>query len=333
MIAAGLILITYGIILLELLFKDNVIMVRYLHFGYLALFIFSAGLMTVFVARSLVTNNRKKLLWFLPAFLFISVQYLAPFISGTNILPQSTNNKTQDRASTFNFMSFSVNSRNKDYDQVAQLLKDNPSEVICLQEIPYSRYTLFTSAMKRQGLTYHHVYSRKKSLMILSKQAITPNKTMPYLQATVTLNGQAVKIWNIHSPKSLAKKNYQRFYFDKLKEDVKADTTTYKLVCGDFNSTPHNDIVSEFHTQQYGLLQAAYKHSSAPLSYTYPTPKAIISSPIPLLKIDYLWFTPNFNINHYQRLSQYANSDHYPITASVSMTTAFATPTNNQEKL
>ena len=88
---------------------------------------------------------------------------------------------------------------------------DNPADVVCLQEIPYSRYALFTRAMKEKGLNYHHVYSRKKSLMILSTKKITPHKTMPYLQATVELDGQAVKVWNLHSPKSLNKKNYHKY--------------------------------------------------------------------------------------------------------------------------
>jgi len=327
MILTGLIIIAYGIVLLELLFDDSVMLVRYLHFGYLALFIVSVCLFALLTARFLTTKKATKLLWFIPAFIFISFHYLAPFYSkgyskGNSAASNEELSHSINKSNDFKFLSFSVNSRNKDYDSVAQLLKDNPADVVCLQEIPYSRYALFTNVMKKKGLNYHHVYSRKKALMILSTKDITPHKTMPYLQATVELNGQAVKIWNLHSPKSLNKQNYQNFYFDKLKADIKADTSTHKLVCGDFNSTPHNTIVSEFNA----MFQAAYKHSKHPFRFTYPTSKGIIPSPIPLLKIDYLFFTSNFKIKHYQRIAQHANSDHYPIMATASLATTSSAP-------
>lgn len=328
MILTGLIIVAYGIVLLELLFNDSMMLVRYLHFGYLAIFIVSVCLMMLLTVRSFLatlitrtTRKTTKQLWFLPAFIFICFQYLAPFFSeGYSTASDEELGHSLNKSNDFKLLSFSVNSRNKDYDNVTQLLMDNPADVVCLQEVPYSRYTLFTKAMKKKGLNYHHVYSRKKSLMILSTKKITPHKTMPYLQATVELDGQAVKVWNLHSPKSLNKENYQNFYFDKLKADIKADTSTHKLVCGDFNSTPHNTIVSEFNT----MFQAAYKQSTHPFQFTYPTSKGIIPSPIPFLKIDYLFFTSNFKINNYQRIAEHANSDHYPIMATASLATASA---------
>ncbi|MEE9352100.1 MAG: endonuclease/exonuclease/phosphatase family protein [Thiotrichaceae bacterium] len=324
MLSALLIIIVYGIIILELFFDDKLIAVRYLHFSYLALFVTSAILFLY-----LATKKSKKMWWFAPAFLWVSLNYLLPFLSiSENAKPQSTANTTVENEAQFKFLSYSVNSRNKDYHQVAGLLTQHPADIICLQEIPYSRYELFKAQISDAGLNYHHVYSKKRALMILSKHPIIPNKTMPYLEATIELAGNPVKIWNIHSPKSLTKVNYQHYYFDKLYEDVSSDTTPHKLVCGDFNSTPHNNILPLFMT----MLQPAYKKSHNPISLTYPTLKGVIPSPIPLIKIDYLLFSKNFNINNYQRLAQYANSDHYPITATASITTETKTTTINSNK-
>ncbi len=303
MFSVLLIIIVYSIIIMELFFDDRFIAVRYLHFSYLALFLISCLLFIYFTI-----SKSKKLLWFAPAFLFVSLSYLTPFFS-TSILDSHKDTSTKK----LQFLSFSVNSRNIKYEQVSQLLKKNPSDIICLQEIPFSRYEQFKTELGKIGLKYHHVYSKKRALMILSKQPITPIKTIPYLQASVMLQGNLVKIWNIHSPKSLTKMNYQHYYFDKLYEDVSSDKTPHKLVCGDFNSTPHNNILPKFMTK----LQPAYKHSNNPLSLTYPTLKGIVPSPIPLIKIDYLLFSNNFKIDRYQRLAQYANSDHYPISATV----------------
>jgi len=304
-----LIVSIYITIIVESLLDDSYIVVRYLHFSYVALLIFSSLLFLY-----LLLTKSKKLLWLAPGLLFVIVSYLLPFI--TNI---SSNDSLEKLVPTstppIKVISFSVNSRNKDYRQVAQLLSNNPADIICLQEIPFSRYALFMTEMKQAGLNYHHVYSKNKALMILAKDPITPHKTMPFLQASVNLNGHLIKIWNLHAPKSLKKMNYQHFYFDKLYEDVNSDKTEYKLVCGDFNSTPHNNILPLF----MNTLQPAYKQSPNPISLTYPTVKGIVPSPVPLIKIDYLLFSRNFKIDHYQRIAQYANSDHYPISARVSL--------------
>ncbi len=319
MFSALLISIVYAIIIMELFFDDKHIAVRYLHFSYLALFLGSL-LLLIYLAAT----KSKKLFWFTPAFIFVSLSYLLPFISlsSANSQPALHSNTNTPK---LRFLSFSVNSRNKEYNQVAQLIKNNPSDIVCLQEIPYSRYEQFKTQLANAGLKYHHVYSKKRSLMILSKQPITPNKTMPYQQATVKLNNKQVRIWNIHSPKSLTKINYQHYYFDKLYEDISADKTPYKLVCGDFNSTPHNNILPLFMT----ILQPAYQQSINPISLTYPTQKGIVPSPIPLIKIDYLLFTHNFKIDRYQRLAQYANSDHYPISATASFVNKTIANTDN----
>jgi endonuclease/exonuclease/phosphatase family metal-dependent hydrolase len=311
MITTALVAVLYLVILLELLFKDDLIIVRYLHFGYLSIFLLSTFLMLYFLVRSIFSNKKSliKLLILLPAFIFITIKYFTPFFLHHQPLTEATNN-----SSSFTFLSFSVNHRNKKYEEVTQLLKQNPADIICLQEIPYSRYQLFWSSMKTAGVNqYQHVYSRKKSLMILSKQAITPNKTMPYLQATTKLDGHILKIWNLHSPKSLKKKNYQDFYFTKLLQDIVADSSKYQLVCGDFNSTPHNDIV--INLEEAAQLQAAYRYSKETINFSYPTVNGIIPSPLPLIKIDYLLFTSSFNIKDYQRIKEYAYSDHYPIKA------------------
>ena len=307
MFSAFLIISIYTVILLELIFDDSFIAVRYLHFSYVVLLI-----TTCLVFLYLLLTKSKRILWFIPALLFVITSYLLPFISSPssqqplNIEPTTTSIKT---------LSFSVNSRNKDYEKVTQLLRDNPADIICLQEIPFNRYALFLQHMKKARLDYQHVYSKNKALMILAKHPIIPHKTIPFLQASVVINGTTLKVWNLHAPKSLTKMNYQHFYFDKVYDDVHADNTNHKLVCGDFNSTPHNNILPLF----MNILQPAYKQAANPISLTYPTTEGIIPSPIPLIKIDYLLFSHHFKIDDYQRIAQYAHSDHYPIAARVSL--------------
>ena len=121
MILTGLIIVAYGIILLELLFNDSMMLVRYLHFGYLAIFIVSVCLMMLLAVRSFLatlitrtTRKTTKQLWFLPAFIFISFQYLAPFFSEGYSQGYSAANDEElghsvNKPNDFKLLSFSVN--------------------------------------------------------------------------------------------------------------------------------------------------------------------------------------------------------------------------------
>lgn len=315
MLTRWLIVLVYLIVLLELLLDDRLLGIRYLHFAYLAFYLTTTALFVY-----LVIHQQQKGLWFLPAFLWVSFHYLQPFISSK---------LAADKQDTYDvpvsILSFSVNSRNRQYQQVAHLLKQYPADIVCLQEIPFSRYHLFIEQLQAAKLNYQHIYSKKKSLMILSPHPITPKKTIPFLQATIDIGNNKIRVWNIHSPKSLTRKHFQRFYFEKLKQDIESDKSPLKLLCGDFNSTPHNDILPMFS----GILQRAHLYKTQPIAFTYPTPEADhIPSPIPLLKIDYILLNKPFHIDRYARLAQYAHSDHYPVMAHATIRSALPTPVN-----
>lgn len=303
-----LLIIIYLTICLEWILNDEFIVIRYLHFSYLFFFLSICCL-----AIYLVLSNPKKLLWLTPALTFVSINFFSP------LLPTPTPPEGKEQLSTtreaLKLLSFSINSQNTQYDQVGKLLLNNPSSLICLQEIPYSRYKHLLKIIDHQLPNYHHVYSKKKSLMILSKTPIKRLKTAPYLKATTNIGQKKVTLWNLHSPKSLHIKQYQSDYFHKLQEDIKEDNTPYKIICGDFNSTPHNDIIQRLKHN----FNAAYQQTFWPPSYTYPTPKSFIASPLPFIKIDFFLLSKNINVLQYQHLKNNANSDHYPIKTTVTL--------------
>ena len=317
MFVPQLIIIIYGLILLELLFDDSFIIVRYLHFSYLGLLIISASLFFSFLF-----TKSNKILIIAPAFVFISFSYFHPLgvittTPSTQMESELTQTSSETDTQSYRFLSFSIDWENKEYQQVVNLLKKNTSDIICLQEVTWSRYELLKKLLIASGQIYYDVYSPKPSLMILSKQPISLDKKIPFIQASTFLGTQPLKIWNIHSPKSLTGMNYQNIYFDQLYEAMQSEQNQHKLLCGDFNSTPQNNILPHFET----MLKPAYKASQNPvnLSFTYPTPKGVISAPFPFIKIDYLLFGKTFRIDSYRRIAQYANSDHYPVSATASL--------------
>lgn len=297
----------YLLIALELFLGDKFILVRYLHFAYLPYF-----LMVALFFMGLLLVNRQKILWFLPAFAFIFYTFLSPLAG--SLFP-SAKASTSSSGSAFKLMSYSINSRNHKYQEVAQLIKDNPADLICLQEIPFNQYQNFVDAMEKEKLGYQHIYSKISASMLLSKQEIIPHTTLPFQKATAILDGKKVRVWNIHSPKSLRQKHYQSKFYNTLGENVNMDKSEHKIICGDFNATPHNEYLRPF----FKDFQPAFHQSEKLLNFTYPTNASKIPTSFPFLKIDYLFFSKNFTINNYKRLSTHANSDHYPITASATI--------------
>ena len=297
----------YLIVGYELFFDDHAIAIRYLHFAYLPYFLLSS----LFFIYLLVFHF-KKIHWFLPAFVFISYSFITPLFGSLLLVQKKI---VPPIVTKLKLLSFSVNSRNHDYQQVAQLIKKNPADIICLQEIPYNRYALFLEALRKENLNYQYNYSKLSSSMLLAKQKITPNATVPYQKATLIFADQTIRIWNIHSPKSLRRKHYQGKFMRMLAKDISNDKIAHKLICGDFNATPHNTFIRPF----FNTMHPAFYATNNRLDFTYPTDKTRIPTPIPFLKIDYLFLSDTMKATHYQRLTSHANSDHYPITAQVNV--------------
>lgn len=317
-----LIVVFYLIVSLELVFDDSNIAVRYLHFAYLPYFVLSLCFFLY-----LLLFHRHKIRWFIPAFLVTSYTFFMP-LWGSSLLNTHNNDATAP-IKKLQLLSFSVNSRNHDYQQVAKLIKNTAADVICLQEIPYSRYALFMQALTKENITYQHNYSKRASSMLLAKQNIIPNATIPFQKATLVVAGQTIRIWNVHSPKSLRRKHYQGKFMQMLDKDVKADKIPHKIICGDFNATPHNTFVRPF----FNTMQPAFHAASNRINFTYPTNNTKIKSPIPLLKIDYIFLSNTMKAIRYQRLTNHANSDHYPITTQVNLYPANAQSMSNQNVL
>jgi len=288
---------------LEWILDDQFIAIRYLHFGYLFFFLFTVGLTLYLLIR-----QPKKLVWLSPAFIIISINFINPLLP----LPTSIASE-QSPTQSFSLLSFSINSRNRQYDAVAQLLTKDDYSLICLQEAPASRHQQLIASINKLHTNYYRAYSSKKSLMILSKSPVTTLKIKPYLKATTQIGRKKVTVWNLHSPKSLRIKQYQSNYFNKLQEDIKNDNSLHKIICGDFNSTPHNDIIRRLKRD----FHAAHQHTFWPLSYTYPSLKSFISTPLPFIKIDFFLLSNSITVLQYRRLKEYANSDHYPITTTI----------------
>lgn len=303
----------YLLIALKLMLGDEFIVVRYLHFLYSFAMLVSVGFFVYLLLR-----HRRKLLWFIPAMLFIVISYWQPLFPKNELqqaIAQDPQQTSQNNNQQFTLLSFSLNKSNHNYDDIATLLKNNPADIMCLQELPFDQYQTFTNTLKAHNIDMHHNYSKQGLLMLLSKKPLTPLKTLPYQQAKTNLGDQEVLIWNLHSPKSLHVKQYQTAYLDRLRSDISSNNHAHKVVCGDFNSTPHNDAMQSL----FGFLTPAFHAANHKGLFTYPSPKSAFMSPFPFIKIDYLLFSSPFKVLSYERLSEYSHSDHYPIKSVISL--------------
>lgn len=297
----------YALIGLELVLSDEYFVVRYLHFIYT--FFMLAGI--VFFLYMLAAHQAK-FLWFSPALLFIVISYWLPMLPTEKT--QHTNVKSPSKKE-FTLLSFSLNKSNRNYNDIVKILKANPADIMCLQELPFEQYEIFKKTLLVHDVHMHHNYAKQKNLMVLSKTPLTPLKTIPYLQTKTHIGEQEVLLWNLHSPKSLHLKHHQTIFMNLLRADVQENEHSHKIVCGDFNSTPQNDAMKAF----FSFLTPAFHATKSTKLFTYPSPDSAFLSPFPFIKIDYLLFSSPFKVLKYERLSENADSDHYPIKSVISM--------------
>ncbi len=225
------------------------------------------------------------------------------------------------------------------------LINDLDADVICFQEFPgrYRSRNYFEPYLKAlDKLPYHTTSnSQKKELAIYSAYPIVntqekyfENKSNGYLLADIEVNGQLVRVLNVHlqsnavsgiANKIAQKGNLQeretwvrvkgmmRNYRDGVKIRAKQaeliaeliQRSPYPLiVCGDFNDVPQSYAYGQISRELTDTFKAAGKG-----------PGITYAGNVPMLRIDYILSSPIFKVCSAGVKEQKDISDHYPVWA------------------
>ena len=278
--------------------------------------------------------RRKKQAW-----LSFSILVLGYFILGSFIGFGSTEDEALE--TDLKVMSFNVRSFNRYggidepniFKKTLEFVLEEDPDVICIQEIDYTRSEAFKERYPFQYVRY--ITNQHRVLMgIFSKFEIVKSSTFDWPNshnngsyADIVYEGDTLRVYNLHmeslqitaSKESVVKEAKPRLYkklsgiFKKQSLQAKffakrRDSVTYKtIVCGDFNNTQF----SNSYRIVKGDMNDTFLEKGSGLGTTY----SFLGLPY---RIDFILADPVFEVKSHQNYDV-KFSDHFPVMASFSL--------------
>jgi endonuclease/exonuclease/phosphatase (EEP) superfamily protein YafD len=213
-------------------------------------------------------------------------------------------------------------------EPMVQVIRDANADVVNLQEV-----TRELGARLRADLADRYPYTYEtqdtdvyNGQMLLSAYPILEQEAWPHprrlLRAQIAVNGTPVTLYNIHptSPGSVAMSIEPRGEEIVFALDLIAAETTPVLLMGDFNMEPFGrdyDQVSAVLTDAWaavgegpGFTYPDYRYPQAQVNARFPT-----RLPTPIIRIDYVFYSPGLQAVEAQVWPDSGGSDHRPLYA------------------
>jgi endonuclease/exonuclease/phosphatase (EEP) superfamily protein YafD len=299
-----------GYLVARWLFSDLVIIEFFNSFGHLLL-----------IPALLLLPLALLLRHWLNVALLIPVVSAFAFFYGVFFLP-STSPPPPDDAPRLNLLTYNLLANNRPLDDTLTIIREADADIVLLQEI-----TTVTAPQIRQALADDYAYMALNPVEgfpthgqgILSRFPITDdamlqNMRLGMQRTVVAWRGQPLVIYNVHPPhpglgnglfdpsvrSSVLKKVLQR----SLDEDSRV------LIGGDFNMSDLSydyDLFSQHYAD-------AYRVAGWGMGWTFP---ADVISPVPVLRLDYLFYDAGWQAIEAVRLQDSGGSDHYPVQVTL----------------
>lgn len=219
----------------------------------------------------------------------------------------------------FEIMTYSVMTRNKEINAIMRVIKENPADIIFLQEVSATNQAHIT---KKMGSIYREsraYMSSRNSFLTISRY---PLKKLPVEKALygvaiqkleLDIKGKRVQAWNLHFVKPFVNLERHKSTVTKLiassymvKEPL--------LIAGDFNFTER----SEEYKQMSVRFANAHAVSGYSLGFTFPARARRAGLLGPFLRIDHIFYNNAFKSISTQVINDAGGSDHFPIRATMS---------------
>jgi vancomycin resistance protein VanJ len=215
-------------------------------------------------------------------------------------------------------MSFNVFQRNNDVEALIEIIRENDSDLVALQEVTPDVGEQLSTALSSQ-YPYHtlELLGNMMGQGLLSKYPIHQISELPdynFQSATIDTPEGSIQVFNIHSPTLIPftwKEDWQiqRTFFEGILAEI-AKVEGPIIVLGDFNTTP----LSELYALLTDNLTDTHLASGWGFGFSYPArPKLGIRLPTPLLRIDYIFTNEYFSSYDTQVLKESGDSDHRPV--------------------
>ncbi len=252
--------------------------------------------------------------WLLGSVVFFAAQnmFILMVYFNTDSLTQSKDDEVLTVAQ------YNVHYMNRNVENIVDWLEDNHDgfDVVFLQEVSMG----LKAELQRLHKYYpYHIYKTDKRWLgraFFSKIPITLHRTEFYDRSFVhylvvnlkTHQGKDIKFYGVHttspfSSDTLARRNHE---FSETANIFVQDKSEYKIIAGDFNSTPYSRAFMNF-LKATGLKRPRTHTGSWPSNFIPPTFRIQIDHLLVSDKIDYLS----------QETGKDCGSDHLPVITGV----------------
>lgn len=202
---------------------------------------------------------------------------------------------------------------NQNYESVRNLITQENPDIISLQE--------YTPDWDRELHSTLNGYTLEKKIIdspfgicVASKYAVThstvsylKNRSTPYIELTLNIEGEAIKFLSIHptppfTPELFESRN--RFFHEVVNHYRKEKSL---IIAGDLNCTQWSPYYQKIENR------LVLKNCHSPLSNTWPD-----FLPMPIFQLDHILVSEELNVTN-SRVLKAIGSDHYPLTATIAI--------------
>jgi endonuclease/exonuclease/phosphatase (EEP) superfamily protein YafD len=275
----------------------------------------------VFIPLCLFLRNWRLLIVFIPACILLVAQYAIFFVPA-----QPTDSET---TISLRVLTFNLGSQIEDYDRVAALIRSISADILAVQELLSPSADALTTRLAElyPYRALHPVDAFASGVGVFSQYPILEDTYLDMLslggqQSRIQINDEnEIVLLNVHptSPRILGGFDSSRRHSEiEGILDLVALQEHPLLMTGDFNITDQ--------TEDYGLIAAqlgdAFRASGTGFGLTFPN-LARFARPLgllpPFIRIDYVFFSDDWQPMTACVLPDNGGSDHYPLYAEVGL--------------
>lgn len=223
---------------------------------------------------------------------------------------------------SFKVMSYNIWYHNDKVAEAAGLIRQEQPDILLLQELSPGVAKSLTRELADlyPGGQLYWAYESRAYQGIISRFPLTPvelaydkGRTQKVIAATPA---GPVAVWNVH-PNTPLPWSRQYRQISALVEDIAAVDGPL-IVGGDFNTTDQSET---YHlVNQY--LHNAHWEAGWGFGFSFPAHQPRFRDiPIltPVIRIDHIFYSPHFFVSSARTLSHSGGSDHFPVTAKLSL--------------
>jgi len=263
--------------------------------------------------------------WLIPLQLPLLIAFVVVY--GDRFAPQRATDAADADAATLRVMTYNLQTRATSAANLEAVLRDLQPDVVGLEEFHRDHLPALDALQDLYPYQAVHLSKRRVGLALLSRYpiaaqgAVDPAERYPHsIRVEVEVGGAPVAVYLVHP--DTPDHHYFPWAYDDTTRDaqlgeardaIAAEQGPVLMLC-DCNMSDQSDAYRAFDR----LLTDSYREAGRGLGLTFPARFGQLSpSPLPLLRLDYIWHSDHFAARAARVMREQGTSDHFAVIAEL----------------